>query len=83
MPAMTITLTMKEDWELWAEANHNCPQPSEREPFESIRQMPNNLVNLFKELTKRMYLQGKVLELMTLQLGFISSILIIGMLLMF
>ncbi|MBD6619067.1 helix-turn-helix transcriptional regulator [Komarekiella sp. 'clone 1'] len=40
---MTITLTMQEDWELWEEANQNCLQPSEREPFEIIRQMPKQL----------------------------------------
>ncbi|MGJ5632671.1 helix-turn-helix transcriptional regulator [Nostoc sp. CALU 1950] len=35
---MTITLTMKEDWELWAEANCNSLQ--QPEPFEILRQMP-------------------------------------------
>ncbi|MCG6138596.1 MAG: AraC family transcriptional regulator [Nostoc sp. LLA-1] len=40
---MTITLTMKEDCELWAEANHNYSQPSGTEPFEIIRQMPKQL----------------------------------------
>ncbi|MBD2360340.1 helix-turn-helix transcriptional regulator [Anabaena minutissima FACHB-250] len=40
---MTITLTMREDRELWAEANHTCPQPSKREPFEILRQMPKQL----------------------------------------
>jgi len=40
---MTITLTMKEDWELWAEANQNSPQAPEKEPFEIISQMPKQL----------------------------------------
>ncbi|MDZ8085071.1 MAG: hypothetical protein RMY16_05650 [Nostoc sp. DedQUE12b] len=38
---MTITLTMKEDWELWAEANCNSLQ--QPEPFEILRQMPKQL----------------------------------------
>lgn len=40
---MTITLTMKEDWELWAEANHNSPQQPERKPFGILREMPQRL----------------------------------------
>lgn len=40
---MTITLTMKEDWELWAEANCNSSQQPEPELFEILRQMPKQL----------------------------------------
>ncbi|WP_306423234.1 helix-turn-helix domain-containing protein [Nostoc favosum] len=40
---MTITLTMKEDWELWAEASHNSPQQPGQEPFEILRPMPKRL----------------------------------------
>ncbi|MEG4284948.1 AraC family transcriptional regulator [Microcoleus sp. A006_D1] len=40
---MTITLTEKENRELWAEANHNYSQPSGTEPFEIISEMPKQL----------------------------------------
>ncbi|MFQ4142477.1 AraC family transcriptional regulator [Chlorogloeopsis sp. ULAP02] len=40
---MTITLTMKEEWELWAEAKENSPQPLKRESFEIIREVPRQL----------------------------------------
>ncbi|MEA5605704.1 AraC family transcriptional regulator [Nostoc sp. UHCC 0252] len=40
---MTITLTQKEHWELWAEANQNSPQAPEKEPFEIISEMPKQL----------------------------------------
>ncbi len=40
---MTITLTMKEESELWAEANHNYSQPSGTEPFEILTEMPKQL----------------------------------------
>ncbi|MDZ7960274.1 MAG: AraC family transcriptional regulator [Aulosira sp. DedQUE10] len=40
---MTIILTMKEDWELWAEASHNSPQQPGQEPFEILRPMPKRL----------------------------------------
>lgn len=40
---MTITLTMYEDWELWAEANPNSLQKPKPEPFEIVREMPQQL----------------------------------------
>ncbi|MDZ8110157.1 MAG: AraC family transcriptional regulator [Nostoc sp. DedQUE12a] len=40
---MTITLTMKEEWELWAEANHNCLQKPKLESFEILREVPKQL----------------------------------------
>ncbi|MBD2729528.1 helix-turn-helix transcriptional regulator [Nostoc sp. FACHB-892] len=40
---MTITLTQKENWELWAEANQNSHQAPEKEPFEIISEMPKQL----------------------------------------
>ncbi|WP_138499153.1 AraC family transcriptional regulator [Nostoc sp. PA-18-2419] len=38
---MTVTLTEKEEWELWAEANHNSPQQLEQEPFTILHKVPN------------------------------------------
>ncbi|MEH2180294.1 hypothetical protein [Nostoc sp.] len=40
---MTITLTEKEERELWAEANHNSPQQPEIEPFTILRKAPKQL----------------------------------------
>ncbi|MGI2907294.1 helix-turn-helix transcriptional regulator [Tolypothrix sp. VBCCA 56010] len=40
---MTITLTMKQEDELWAEAKRNSPQQPEREPFEILCEMPKQL----------------------------------------
>ncbi|MFN6563948.1 MAG: helix-turn-helix transcriptional regulator [Nostoc sp. ChiSLP01] len=40
---MTITLTMKEDRELWAEANYNSPQKPKLELFEILHQVPRQL----------------------------------------
>ncbi|MBN3892557.1 MAG: helix-turn-helix transcriptional regulator [Nostoc sp. JL31] len=40
---MTITLTMKENWELWGEANQNSYQTPVKEPFEIISEMPKQL----------------------------------------
>ncbi|MEA5623634.1 AraC family transcriptional regulator [Nostoc sp. UHCC 0251] len=40
---MTITLTMKEESELWAEANYNSPKKSKQEPFEVIHEVPRQL----------------------------------------
>lgn len=45
---MTIILTMKEDWELWAEANCNSSQQPEPEPFEILHQMPKQLGKGYK-----------------------------------
>ncbi|MDM9382160.1 AraC family transcriptional regulator [Chlorogloeopsis sp. ULAP01] len=40
---MTITLTLKEEWELWAEANHNTLQKPKPEPFEILCEIPKRL----------------------------------------
>jgi len=40
---MTITLTMYEDWELWAEANPISLQQTQGESFEIIREIPKRL----------------------------------------
>ena len=40
---MTITLTMYEDWELWAEANPKSLQQPKPEPFEIVCEMPKQL----------------------------------------
>ncbi|MHC5611118.1 MAG: hypothetical protein ACYTXA_08870 [Nostoc sp.] len=37
---MSITLTQKEEDELWAEVNHNSAQQPEREPFAILRKVP-------------------------------------------
>ncbi|MHC5672369.1 MAG: AraC family transcriptional regulator [Nostoc sp.] len=40
---MSITLTQKEEDELWAEVNHNSAQQPEREPFAIFRKVPKQL----------------------------------------
>jgi AraC-like DNA-binding protein len=40
---MTITLTIKEESELWVEANHNNRQQPEQEPFEIFQELPKEL----------------------------------------
>ncbi|MDZ8136593.1 MAG: AraC family transcriptional regulator [Nostoc sp. DedQUE04] len=40
---MTITLTQKENRELWAEANYNSSQQAEAEPFEILSELPTRL----------------------------------------
>ncbi|BAZ20936.1 transcriptional regulator [Kalymmatonema gypsitolerans NIES-4073] len=40
---MTITLTMKEESQLWAEAKHNNRQQPQREPFEIFQELPKEL----------------------------------------
>ncbi|MBE9171462.1 helix-turn-helix transcriptional regulator [Pleurocapsales cyanobacterium LEGE 06147] len=40
---MTITLTVKEMWELEVEANYNSSQQPERESLETLREMPERL----------------------------------------
>jgi AraC-like DNA-binding protein len=48
MPAMTITLTLQEDSELWDEANQNNLPNSSVEPFEFFQEMPELLGNGYK-----------------------------------
>jgi hypothetical protein len=40
---MSITLTMKENCQLWAEAKQNSHQTPVKEPFEIISEMPKQL----------------------------------------
>lgn len=49
---MTITLTMYEDWELWAEANPNSLQQTQGESFEIIREMPKRLGKGYARFTE-------------------------------
>jgi AraC-like DNA-binding protein len=49
---MTITLTMQEESQLWAQANYNSPQPPERESFETLFEMPERLGNGYEREIK-------------------------------
>ncbi|MEH2256377.1 hypothetical protein [Nostoc sp.] len=60
---MTITLTMKEDRELWAEANYNSPQKPKLELFEILHQVPRQLGKGYvRDIEVYPYLKLKILD---------------------
>ncbi|WP_442943521.1 DUF4351 domain-containing protein [Nostoc sp.] len=57
---MTVTLTEKEERELWAEANHNSPQQPEPEPFTILWKVPKQLAPLAATTQSQALLQQVV-----------------------